>query len=218
MKTLSAPAGFWIRFITKILDFIWPIVASVGILFALLVKKQNYQFKEDWGYYVWTIVTITLIIISFIVIPYFTKGRTLAMYITRIKIVPEDENKLLVSLIKREAVFSLSWVFMLLLAMAVINHTLINDFAKKDQSKIDYSIFEKIRMGIISAAGTVVIIIQLIACIGIIIKKDKKGFHDNASNTTTVWINKFVSKPQEKTIKPIQPRPVNDEIVEWVIE
>lgn len=214
--TKNAPAGFWIRLLTKILDFAWVAVASVGILFALLEKKQHYQFKEEYGYYVWTIITVALIILSFIIVPYLTKGRTLAMYLTKIRIVQDDKSKLLVSLLKRELMFSLAWSFMLLLAMALINHTLVNEFARPDQSKVTYTTWQQLRIGVVSTVGTVVIVLQMLSVIGIIIKKNKKGFHDNLSQTSTVWINKFLTQSAEKEIKKIHPRPVNDEIVEWV--
>lgn len=215
-KQINAPAGFWIRLLTKAIDFILPMIISVGILFALIEKNTHYEFKETYGYYVWTIVTVVLIITSFILIPYLTKGRTLAMYLTRIKIVPEDANKLLISLIKREVLFALSWVFLLLLSMAVINHTLVNEFARNDQKNVVYSDTDNIRIGIVSSAGTIIIILQLIAVVGIMIKRDKRGFHDRASNTSTVWVNKFIELPKEKFIKQIQPRPVNDEEIEWI--
>lgn len=213
---INAPAGFWIRLLTKIIDFILPMIISVGILFALIEKHTHYEFKGDYGYYVWTIITAILLLISFIGIPFLTKGRTLAMFLTRIKIVPEDESKWLISLVKRETLFSLSWVFLLLLSMAVINHTLVNDFARNDQKNIVYSDVDNIRIGIVSSAGTIIIILQLISVVGIMIKRDKKGFHDRASHTSTVWVNKFIELPKEKFIKQIQPRPVNDEVVEWI--
>ncbi len=62
------------------------------------------------------------------------------------------------------------------------------------------------------------IVLQMICIIGIITKKNKRGFHDNASHTSTVWANKFIELEQQKMPMQIKPRPVNDEIVEWIKE
>lgn len=215
-KNSQAPAGFWIRLVSRFIDMLIPGGLSIGLLFLLLEKKTNYEFKENYYYYIWTIVTIALILISFILVPFLSKGRTLGMFITKTKIVAE--GSLLKTLIKREGFFSLGWVLMLIVAMAVINHTLVNDFARNDQKSISYSDTDKLRIGVVSAVGSLLIILQLLSVVGIIARRDKCGFHDRASNSKTVWTNKTLVEESQVFEKKIQPRLVKDEVVEWVTE
>lgn len=215
-NTNLAPAGFWIRLVSRFIDMLIPAGLSIGLLFLLLEKNNYYSFKENYYYYIWTIATVILILLSFILVPLISKGRTFGMFVTNTKIIVE--KNLFKSLVKREAFFSLSWVLLLVIAMAIVNHTLVNEFARNDQKSIPYSDTEKLRIGIVSAAGSLIIILQLLSVVGIIARRDKCGFHDRASNTKTVWTNKSIITSVVVFERKIQPRPVRDEIVEWISE
>lgn len=137
------------------------------------------------------------------------------MWVFRIEIQFENKNKIL-SILKREFFYSLEWIFMLLFIMAVINHTMITKFAKSDQDGIVYSDLEKLRIGIVSAVGSILMMIQFIYSISIFVRGPKKGLHDTQSNTWTVWTNKFTKIEKKVTKKTIRPMPINNTPVIWV--
>lgn len=108
------------------------------------------------------------------------------------------------------------WIFMTIFVAIVINHTLIDKYAKSEQKGIPYSDWDKLRIGIVSSVGSVLIVIQFIFTISIFVRGQKKGLHDTYSNTWTVWVNKFQdSKPNVPKLE-IKPRPVNNNPVEWI--
>ncbi|MCK5867753.1 MAG: hypothetical protein KAG14_05075 [Mycoplasmataceae bacterium] len=133
----------------------------------------------------------------------------------RIKIIFNNE-KIFLSIIRREFLFSLTWMFMNLLTMVVVNHTLIHKFSLTNQENITYSDWEKLRKNIITSVGSIMIVIQFIYAISIFVRGEKKGLHDSQSNTWTIWVNKYINKPKEIKETKIKPRLMVNNPVLWV--
>lgn len=166
-------------------------------------------------FYIWSSFTSILLFVWFIIIPFMTKGTTPMMWALRIKIIFESK-KLFLSLIRRELFFSLTWIFMNMITMVVVNHTLIHKFSLTDQSKITYSDWEKLRKNIVASVGSIMIVLQFIFAISIFVRGDKKGLHDSQSKTWTIWMNKFVDKPKETNEIKIKPIMIENNPVIWM--
>ena len=209
--------GFWIRCLSRLLDLI--LVASIVVTSAYFMMDHGarWHFRDDYLFYIWILEFIALIFIAFILVPFLTKGYTLFMWVFRIKIIFETD-KIFTSIIKRELFFSIYWIIMAILVMAIINHTLIDKYALVDQDKVSYSNLEKLRMSTVTAVGSILIVIQFIYAMSIFVRGSRKGLHDTQSKTWTVWVNKFKDIPKEKEMQTIKPRPVNNNPVIWVKE
>ena len=207
--------GFWIRFAARILDLL--VVCSAAVLSAYFMMDKNggLHFKEDYLFYVWSIEFSTMLFIWFILIPVLTNGFTPFMWVCRIKIDFNGQNRWM-AILKRELFYSVYWIFMTIFVATVINHTLIGNYAKSTQKGIVYSDWDKLRIGIVSSVGSILIVIQFIFSISIFVRGSKKGLHDTYSNTWTVWINKHTKEAKVKVKLEIKPRPVNNNPVEWV--
>lgn len=211
MKNLTA--GFWIRAAARISDLIIVFIVSFLILFANLEKvNNNWHFINNSMFYVWGLSFITILFTWFILIPYLTNGQTLFMKLYRIKIIYKDKHEL-ISLIKREFMYSIYWIFMTLIFVLIINHTLIFEYSIKDQSQ--FSDWNKFRINIFTSVGMLGTVIQFIFSISIAVRKNKDGLHDKISNTETIWINKYVEVEEKEEIV-IKPRLVKNEDVIWV--
>lgn len=212
---INKKTGFWIRFLARLLDFVFVGAASVLVAYLLMDTNGEIHFKEGFMFYVWSIITSILIFSWFILIPIITRGVTPMMWVLKIKIIFNTE-KIFISIIRRELLFSLTWIFMNMMTMAVVNHTMIHKFSMTNQDNISYSSWEKLRKNIVASVGSIMIVIQFIFAISIFVRGDKKGLHDSQSKTWTVWINKLVDKPKEiKEIK-IKPRMIGNNPVIWV--
>ena len=138
------------------------------------------------------------------------------MWVLRIEIQFKNEHKFK-SILIREGFFAIVWIIMITLMILIINHTLIEKFAKTDKSKNILSDLEKLRTGIVTAVGSVLVVVQFIYAISIFVRGNKKGLHDSQSNTYTVWSNRFINKPEIKKVdSTIKPKPVNNNPVDWV--
>lgn len=213
---INKKTGFWIRFAARFMDL--ASVSSISIISAYFMMSTNegLHFKEGYLYYVWSLEFVSLLFVWFILLPILTNGYTPFMWVFRIKIFFELTNKWK-SIFKRELFFSIYWIFITILVAAVINDTLIHKYAKTNQNSIQYTNWEKIRIGIVSAVGTVSIVIQFIYSMSIFVRGDKKGIHDTQSHTWTIWVNKFVEKEDVKPKQtPIKPRPIYNNPIEWV--
>ena len=212
---INKKTGFWIRFLVRLLDF--AIVGAASVLVAYLLMDANgvIHFKKWYMFYVWSSITTIVIFLWFIFVPFITRGQTPIMWIMRIKIIFNNE-KIFLSIIRREFLFSLTWMFMNLLTMVVVNHTLIHKFSLTNQENITYSDWEKLRKNIITSVGSIMIVIQFIYAISIFVRGEKKGLHDSQSNTWTIWVNKYINKPKEIKETKIKPRLMVNNPVLWV--
>lgn len=212
-KTQYKTAGFFLRFITTICDFLIVALIIIGLLFAFITKNKIWDFREPYMFYIWVIMAMLIVATHFLLIPYFTNGRTIGMYITFTRI--EFTNNKVRSLLTREAFFSISWCLLFFLSMVVINHTLIGKFALSNQNSIEYSTLDRFRISIVSAVSAVVIIFQLYCASGVIARNDKLGFHDRISQTRTVNLRKTQMRPATN-LWLLPPKMVHNELVEWI--
>ena len=127
-----------------------------------------------------------------------------------------DNEKIFVSIIKRESLFALTWIFMNILTMTVVNHTLIHKFSLTNQDNLSYSGWEKLRKNIVASVGSIMVVVQFIFAISIFVRGDKKGLHDSQSKTWTVWTSKFIDKPIEKIELRIKPKMIEKNLVIWI--
>lgn len=229
-------SGFWIRLLGRLIDLV--IVGAFVVLFGWLLTGQVptevqpfplkekwllekgttvLGFVEPWEFYVWAVSTMILIAIEFILIPWLTKGRTPGMFICRIKI-KFNNNKIFLSILKREIFYALTWIWSTLMLMVIINHTMINQFALTDQDlNNDYTSWELARISVLTVLTSFPMFLMFGSAISIVIRKGRIGFHDTMSDTTTVWENKFVEiEKQENEIISIPPMPVKNKLVEWI--
>ena len=213
MNQVNKRAGFWIRFLGRFIDLTIVFAILVSFSFLGLEKSDRWQFKNDWFFYIWTLLGIILISTLFIFIPY-KKGWTIGMFICRIKIENNNKNKL-GSIIKREYMFSITWIFLLLLVAVVINHTMINEYMQTKQKDISYSNWEVIRISIISSVSSILLLVQMIFGISTIVRKPKGSLHDEYSKTNTVWMNKYTQVVLRKEVVSIKPTLIKQNVVEW---
>lgn len=167
MTKINKPAGFWIRFLTRLIDLAIFLAIVIGTAFAFLSKSPwhplgdasgnqgqftptSYHFESVGNYYGWLAISIVSIGLLFILIPMLTNGRTLAMLICRIKIVIKEEDKTkpwikrffarFTPLFKREIFMSLAIAINMLLVIALFDKDLFNKFtywSKKNLEKHD---------------------------------------------------------------------------------
>lgn len=213
--------GFWIRLLSRLIDL--AIIFSFMIISSVLMLEKidgQWQFKENWMFYLWIILLMTLVFILFILLPVLLNGITLGMFITRIKIKFKDDESKWRSILVREMFFSISWIFICFLIMSLINHSLIIMFTSVDKKWTErfsnLSPIDKLRVNLVTSLSAILIVIQFIYVISIIVRGEKKGLHDTHSNTSTIWVNKWVEKQKNPKQIKISPRPVNNNSIDWI--
>lgn len=270
MTKINKPAGFWIRFLARILDLIIFLAIIIGTAFVLLkrsdwtaysVKVGNTQeavitvhtfhFDSAANYYSWLIISIASLFVLFIIIPMLTKGRTLAMLICRIKIdIQEDKTKpwikrvfaRFVPLFKREIFMSLTIGINLILIMALFDEETFNKFtyfSKKtmdDLEKKDFTLSNgqvihglksgdifgtlvSLKIAIVTTFASILFVGQMILALSIIVRKQRRGFHDSFSKTKTIWEKRMIElkdNNQDEKITSFRPRLVKKEPIEWI--
>lgn len=213
---VNLQTGFWIRLLARIIDL--TIFATISIGFALinLHKEATWYFKDNWFFYVWMMFNVLILFVMFVLLPIIFNGQTLGMFITRIKIIYENDNKVK-SIFKRELFFSITWIVLVICVALLINHTLFVKYAKSDQKNIKYTSWESLRISIVTTVASLLTLMQMIVAISVVVRKPHPGLHDSYSKTKTVWVNKFI-KVKQKTNKfiSIKPRLVKNEKVEWL--
>jgi len=211
-------ANFWIKLLARLIDLLPIATISIGILFLMMRHStEGWVFKELWMYYLWNFILVILIAWEFLIMPLLTNGKTLGMWVTQIKIVA---NKNFVKrVLKREVFFAWTWILMTFMVMVIINHTLIYKFASttKDMNKL--TSLESLRIGIVSAIGSISIVIQMFLGISGVVRRDKRSLHDVYAKTNVVWEKKFITIEKSKTLKSnsriLKPVPYKEEEIEW---
>lgn len=208
-------AGFWIRLLARLIDLL--IVSVLSISFALIDLRytHNWYFENDWFFYIWILFNVLVLIVVYLLTPIIWDGKTVGMWICRIKILFEDNNKF-VSILKRELFISVSWIILFVCVGVFINHTLFDRYARTSQDHINYTTWEMIRISTITTIASLLTVAQMITAISIVIRKPKKSLHDSYSKTDTVWINKMVKVLKVKKNVSIKPRLIKQEEVEWI--
>ncbi len=208
----ATPSGFWRLFGSRIIDL--SIVTILSVLTLFLFIDKNKHFNPSYGFYIWSILTVLYMLIIMIAIPLATKGISIGMFIIRIKII-SLRGSLYFNFLKREIAYSIAWIFVILLSMSVINHTLINQVAEikgtitvGETKKSLLTNWEKTRITLCGSISGLITFIQMWLAITIIPNKNKRGWLDRWACTQVVRISSFTSLEQEEKegeiIKPIK--------------
>lgn len=213
---INLQTGFWIRLLARMIDLMIFAAISVGFALINLHKDTSWYFKDNWFFYIWMMFNVLILFVMFILLPVIFNGQTLGMFITRIKISFEDNNKLK-SILKRELFFSITWIILVICVGLLINHTLFVKYAKTNQKDIKYTNWENLRISIVTTIASLLTLMQMVVSISVVVRKPHPGIHDSYSKTKTVWVNKFTEvKKQTKDFISIKPRMVKNEKVEWL--
>lgn len=213
---VNTQAGFWIRLLARMIDLIIFGLIMVGSALINLRKDNFWYFQDNWFFYVWILFNILILFLMFILLPVLFNGQTLGMFVTRIKITFQEKDKWK-SIIKRELFFAITWIILLVIIGAVVNHTLFAKYARTHQKDIKYSSWEQIRISIVTTVASLLTLIQMVCAISVVVRKPHPGIHDSYSKTKTVWINKFttINKTNNKFVS-IKPQMIKNEKVEWL--
>ena len=233
MVSVNKVAGFWIKFIARITDLVIIALLIVGTAFGIMQRSAYgpkgtviWHFVEPWTFYVWAIFAIVVLAIAFILIPTIWKGKSIGMFIFRINVIQTKKQPWWNSISKREAIFAMMWILNVILLMAFINHTLINEYARTKHNGDDFKAhwaalggWERMRIEVVTTIGTLTLVIQMLFAISSVVRKDKTGFADIYAGTRVVYINKYVEEEKKKTSnvsKSIKPKLIHNTSVDWV--
>lgn len=190
-------AGFWIRLTSRMIDVLILFLLSIGLAILFLEKKminnqQEWIFKQNYFFYIYALIIIMLIFLLFVVLPIIWKGKTIGHFITRTKIVAE--NNLIFGIMKREVFWSFSWIFCAILTTAIINHTLFLKFiSANNRSEIVFTNWETFRISLVSSLASIIVFMQMFLAVSIVVRQKKLGLHDVYSNTKVIYLNKFIN-------------------------
>lgn len=213
MKNLNA--GFWIRLSARLLDLIFILLISFISLYPNLQKNNNeWQFVNNVAFYIWLFTFMFMVFGYFIVLPFVWNGQTIFMRLLKIRIKFNNDENIFKSILIRESMFSLMWIFMAILYGLLINHTLAFKYSLRNQKDL-FSDWERVRINLFATVGSIYMTVQFIFAISIVIRKNKIGLHDSTSNTETIWINKMIKEKKNKKIE-IKPKQINNNEVIWV--
>lgn len=201
--------------LARLIDLV--IFAAISIGFALINLKhdKNWYFQDNWFFYIWIIFSVIALTVIYLILPVVWNGKTIGMWICRIKIIFEDQNKIH-SIFKRELFLSVSWILLLVCVGVFINHTLFDRYARTHQKDVDYTTFETLRISTVTTIASLLTLGQMIVGISIVVRKPRTALHDGYSKTETVWINKMVKIEKPKPNTSVQPRLIKQEKIEWI--
>lgn len=208
------------RGLARMIDLSIVLPITVLISYLLLERKNNtWVFKNEFMFYLVGIIFITLLIIFLYLLPFLTKGKTIGNIVTKTKL--EYENNLLKSIVKKEMIFSGSWILTTLVMMITINHTLADRFISSNIKDYSFTTFEHIRINIVTSLSSLTFLLQMVTISSIIVRKDKRSISDVLANVRIIYLNKVnnIQKPTEDKInidEIIKPTVIQKEPIEWI--
>lgn len=166
MTKTNKVAGFWIRFLARMIDYIIfiSILAALGYAFltkgsynfgptvsndgknTLIDYGSKYHFASNADYYSWLGTCLAVIITQFIIIPTLTNGRTMGMAICRIRtLVPKSKSTKwhviwghrLLAIFKRELFVGMVMAINLALMMIIFDASLFNKFSYFTKDRVN---------------------------------------------------------------------------------
>lgn len=233
-------AGFFIRFLSLIIDL--TIFILIGISSSLMCIREVYdehfgslyQVKIEWAYYLWLFLLITILIVQFILIPFWFKGKTIGMILTKLELVSLDEESIKYKIFKKTQVGVFMWILTIILFMVFVKIETINkinfySFIQKKRNifdKLDIetknAVIKKYKLGtwetvfitIPSTISSITIFGQLFALLSIGISKNKIGILDKFSNTKIVYKNKTVDVKNNQLYH-VKPEKFEEQKINW---
>ena len=125
-------AGLWIRLLSITIDvFLFCSLAMSLSLICLQTKyfeqldKSIYVVKNDYWYYLWLFFLILMLLIFFVVIPIFTKGKTIGMLLTKLDLKIQDKSVYKV-ILKRNQFSTFLWIVLIILFMIFVSPKIVN--------------------------------------------------------------------------------------------
>ncbi len=214
---VQKPAGFWLRLLSRTIDFIFIVIISTLFLFLFKKNEHNYQFAQPWMFYVWALITIFSFILFMVIIPSLWRGKSIGMFIVRIEVKPL-KGSLWLAIIKRELFFGIAWALVALMTMAIINHTLIlkASIIKNKKSLDNLTNWERIRITFCGSISGLISFAQMWLAITIIPNKDNRGWHDRYAKCKVVRKNTYIKEEKKNKTTIIEPQKIKQEKVEWI--
>ncbi|QJR44336.1 RDD family protein [Mycoplasma miroungirhinis] len=189
--TQHLKASFWRRLLSSIIDFtiffIFLLITSV-----LVIDKKNANFYENYFYYIWIILIIFYILLIWIIIPLISKGKTIGMIITKLKIIPSSKKyKLKKVILQRQLLFAWLWIIVLILFIIFVSPETFIQASKLNKSTINQLTITQ--RGFISIPLTLSAVTSFIDSFLVITtaRHSKIGWNDNFSNSFVVYKNKI---------------------------
>lgn len=221
-------AGFWIRFLSISIDVIlFSIIAISSSLMSIEAKvfteidRTISQVKNDYFYYIWFILVVSVLIIQFLAIPFLLKGKTLGMLITRLEIDTNDQPLKNV-ILSRFKFGALLWIFIFVVFMIfvrpeMINKMLISKYVKENFDENNQQAVELLKANKLSFLDTVlysaptvvspiIVFAEVFFLISIGFKQSKISIIDNFTNSKIVYVNKYIETTNLviEVVKPIK--------------
>ncbi|RAW47288.1 RDD family protein [Metamycoplasma hominis] len=190
MIKINIKANFWIRLAATLIDFLVFIGFLIGSSFAIFNYKEA-KFYNYWSYYLWIIMIILVQNIIWIIVPIFTKGYTLGLFICRLKIIKQQNNKSKLSkvIFDRQRLFSFIWMIIFALFMVFISPQTFEQAANLSQTKpLDQ--LQKAFLSIPSVLSALATFLEFLFILSNA-KGDRIGLNDKFSGSYTVWAKKY---------------------------
>ncbi|MGC7171354.1 RDD family protein [Metamycoplasma hominis] len=190
MIKINIKANFWIRLAATLIDFLVFIGFLIGSSFAIFNYKEA-KFYNYWSYYLWIIMIILVQNIIWIIIPIFTKGYTLGLFICRLKIIKQQNNESKFSkvIFDRQRLFSFIWMIIFALFMVFISPQTFEQAANLSQTKpLDQ--LQKAFLSIPSVLSALATFLEFLFILSNA-KGDGIGLNDKFSGSYTVWAKKY---------------------------
>lgn len=221
-------AGLWIRLLSITIDvFLFCSLAMSLSLICLQTKyfgqldKSIYVVKNDYWYYLWLFFLILMLLIFFVVIPIFTKGKTIGMLLTRLDLKIQDKSIYKV-ILKRNQFSTFLWIvliilFMIFVSPKIVNKIVVSSYVNKNYknssdetikqllSENSLTILETSFYTIVCTLSPIILLEQLFLLMSSSFKKEKISIVDRLTKSQIVYSNKFENIKQESEINLIKP-------------
>ncbi|MCU4116998.1 RDD family protein [Mycoplasma zalophi] len=190
-KTQNIKASFWRRFLSMIIDFII-FFGFLLITSILVIDKKIANFHKNYFYYIWIVLIIIYILLIWIIIPIISKGQTIGMLITKLKIIPSlDKYKLNNVILQRQILFAWLWIIVLCLFIIFVSPETFIEASKLNKQTINQLTITQ--RGFISIPLTLSAVTAFMDSFLIITtaKNSRISWNDSFSNSFVVYKNKF---------------------------
>ncbi|MGL5617795.1 MAG: RDD family protein [Metamycoplasmataceae bacterium] len=217
MKTINKPAGFWIRILSILIDFIIFSIIAISSSLITIKKNDNSLIIIHWGYYVWMVLIILEIIILFIIIPILLKGRTIGMLVNQINFISLKEKPIWLMVIQRNQLYSFLWIFSILVTTSFINPELfqkMSDISNRlNDKKIVLEVWESTLIAIPATTSGIIIFINIFSVLSININKNMYSLNDRFAEIQMVYLRKYIEIFDEVNKEIVREKVKREEII-----
>ncbi|MGL4252424.1 MAG: RDD family protein [Metamycoplasmataceae bacterium] len=217
MKTINKPAGFWIRILSILIDLI--IFSTIAISSSLIaIKKIDDSLVIDyWGYYSWMVLVIFEITILFIVIPILLKGRTIGMLFCQINFISLKDERVWLSVIKRNQLYSFLWIFSITVTMCFVSPELFQKMSdisnKPNNDELVLAPWESTLIAIPATTSGIIIFIDIFSILSINMNKNMYSINDRFVEIKMIYSKKYIEIFDEMNKEIIREKVRKQEII-----